>query len=118
MVLVYWLWTTESVDGSIQKVNTGSTTNVTVHQAGQMPSPVVLKIEFETSGPAIKSMSNAKMIDANTAVVTWPASVWFNGDRTFNAELKFGGRKINKITLDPDGRFPDNNPADNVWESK
>lgn len=114
----YWLWTTESVDGSIQKVSTGSTTNVTVHQAGQMPSPVVLKVEFETSGPAIKSMSNAKMIDANTAVVTWPASVWFNGDRTFNAELKFGGRKIKKITLDPDGRFPDNNAADNVWENK
>ena len=114
----YWLWTTESVDGSIQKVTTGATTNVTVHQAGQMPSPVVLKVEFESDGPAIKPMSNAEMLDANTAVVTWPAEVWFNGDRTFNAELTFGGRKIKKITLDPNGRFPDNDTRDNVWENK
>jgi hypothetical protein len=27
----------------------------------------------------------------------------------------FGGRKIEKITLDPSGRFPDRDPKDNVW---
>jgi hypothetical protein len=41
--------------------------------------------------------------------------VWFNGSRTFVADLQFGGRKIEKITLDPFGRFPDRNTADNVW---
>jgi hypothetical protein len=114
----YWLWTTESVEGSIQNVKMGSTTEVTVHQAGEMPSPVVLKVEFETGGPAIKSMKNAKMIDENTAIVTWPASVWFNGNRTFKANLTFGGRKITKITLDPGQRFPDKNGDDNVWPRK
>ena len=59
----YWLWTTESVDGSIAGVTTaGGKTTVTVRQDGQMPSPVVLKVQFADSGPAIKPMANAKMV--------------------------------------------------------
>lgn len=112
----YWLWTTESVNGSIQNVKTtkGKTT-VTVHQAGQMPSPIVLKVEFEPKGPAIKKIENATMLDDNTAVVTWPVSVWFSGNRTFEATMNFGERTIKKITYDPYGRFPDANVTDNFW---
>jgi hypothetical protein len=112
----YWLWTTESVDGSIAGVSTtGAKTTVTVHQDGQMPSPVVLKVEFAADGPAVKPMANAKMIDDKTAIVTWPVDVWFIGSRTFQAPLDFGGRAIMKITLDPGCRFPDRDPSDNVW---
>jgi hypothetical protein len=112
----YWLWTTESVDGSIANVSTtGSKTTVTVRQDGQMPSPVVLKIELASSGPAIRPMVNAKMVDDTTAIVTWPVDVWFLGSRTFQAPLDFGGRAITKITLDPGCRFPDRDPSDNVW---
>jgi hypothetical protein len=112
----YWLWTTESVDGSIAGVSTtGAKTTVTVHQDGQMPSPVVLKVEFAADGPAVKPMPNAKMIDDKTAIVTWPVDVWFIGSRTFQAPLDFGGRAITKITLDPGCRFPDRDPSDNVW---
>ncbi|MBP9924778.1 MAG: M1 family metallopeptidase [Cyclobacteriaceae bacterium] len=112
----YWLFTTESVEGSIKDVKTASgKTTVEVYQAGEMPSPVVLKIEFDSAGPAIKTLPNAKMIDATTALVTWPVSVWFNGSRTFKATMNFGERKIKKITLDPNGRFPDADAKDNVW---
>jgi hypothetical protein len=112
----YWLFTTESSEGSIQNVaRNGSRTVVTVRQDGQMPSPVVLKVEFEPAGGAIKAMPNAQMLDPNTALVTYPADVWFTGSRTFNATLDFGGRAIKTITLDPYGRFPDRNAADNVW---
>jgi Peptidase family M1 domain len=112
----YWLWTTESVDGSIAAVSTtGARTTVTVRQDGQMPAPVVLKVEFAPDGPAIKPMANARMVDATTAVVTWPVDVWFLGSRTFPAPLDFGGRTITKITLDPGCRFPDRDPSDNVW---
>jgi hypothetical protein len=76
---------------------------------------VVLKVEFEPSGPAIHHMENARMADSTTAIVTWPLNVWFSGSRTFNAKLDFGGRGIRRITLDPFGRFPDKDPADNVW---
>ena len=55
-------------------------------------------------------MTNAKMIDSTTAIVTWPVDVWFTGNRTFDAVLDFGGRKIEQIPLDPACRFPDRDP--------
>jgi hypothetical protein len=118
----YWLWTTESVDGSIANVATaGTKTTVTVKQAGQMPSPVVLKVQFAADGPAIKASSSSasaaaiKMVDSKTAIVTWPVDVWFAGSRMFQAVLECGTRKIETITLDPGRRFPDRDPSDNVW---
>jgi hypothetical protein len=109
-----WLWTTDSVDGSIAKVQTaGTKTTVTVRQAGQMPAPVVLRVQFAADGPAIRPMANAK-IDGTFALVTWPVDVWFTGNRSFDAVLDFG-RAITSIQLDPGCRFPDRDAADNVW---
>jgi hypothetical protein len=111
----YWLFTTESVDGSIDSVVTkGKRTTVTVRERGEMPAPVILKVEFAAEGPALKPMKNA-VIEGNSATVTWPVDVWFDGRRTFEAELDFGGRRIDRITFDPQARFPDRDPADNVW---
>jgi hypothetical protein len=104
------------VDGSIADVSTTAPrTSVTVRQDGQMPSPVVLKVQFADAGPKLKPMANAKLVDDRAAVVTWPVDVWFNGSRTFKATLDFGGRAIKTITLDPGCRFPDRDPSDNVW---
>jgi len=112
----YWLFTTESVDGSIQNVTThGSRTTVTVRQDGQMPSPVVLQVELAPDGPPIRMMDNATKVDDHTVIVRWPASVWFSGSRTFQADLDLGPRPIEKITFDPHCRFPDDNPSDNIW---
>lgn len=112
----YWLFTTESVDGSIQSVSTaGTRTTVTVRQAGQMPSPVVLRVQLAATGPAVRPMANSRMLDATTAVVTFPVDVWFRGSRTFEATLDLGGRAIERITLDPEGRFPDRDTRDNIW---
>jgi len=112
----YWLYTTESVDGSIAGVKTaGAKTTVTVRQDGQMPSPVVLKVRFAPTGAKLKPMKNAVMTDSVTAVVTWPVDVWFGGSRTFSAVLDFGPRPIEKITLDPSCRFPDRDVTDNMW---
>jgi len=111
-----WLWTTDSVDGSIDKVVTvGNRTTVSVRQAGQMPSPVVLKVTLAAAGPAVKPMTNARMVDETTAVVTWPVDVWFNGKREFDAVLDFGGRAVTTVILDPGCRFPDRDPGDNTW---
>ncbi len=111
-----WLFSTESVDGSVagMKSANGKTT-VTLKQDGQMPSPVVLQVKFATSGPAIKPMKNAVMVDATTAMVTWPVDVWFAGARSYDAVLDFGGRAVESVTFDPCGRFPDRDPSDNTW---
>jgi hypothetical protein len=112
----YWLFTTESADGSIQSVTpTGPRTTVMVRQDGQMPSPVVLKVQFAPQGPPIRPMANSRMVDSVTAIVTYPADVWFNGARSFTATLSFGPRPITQVTLDPFRRFPDREPKDNVW---
>ena len=123
----YWLFTNESVDGSIQSVvAAGRTTRVTVRQDGEMPSPIVLKVEFSpgtsTTRPANSSHTVLGVFtetiawqDANTAVVTYPADVWFSGSRTFTANLDFPGRRITRITLDPGQRFPDHTFTDNIW---
>ena len=112
----YWLFTTESVDGSIQSVTTsGRWTTVTVRQDGQMPSPVVLRVRFAPTGPAVRPMAGAVMSDSLTAIVTYPVDVWFGGSKTFTASLDFGGRALERITLDPHCRFPDVESSDNVW---
>ncbi len=112
----YWLFTTESVEPSIQDVSkSGAKTVVTVREDGQMPSPVILKVRFASQGPAIKPMANSRMLDSLTAIVTYPVDIWFAGSRTFKADLDFGGRAIERILFDPGCRFPDRNPADNVW---
>jgi hypothetical protein len=112
----YWLFTTESVDGSIAKVTTaGPRTTVVVHQDGQMPSPVVLAVRFAPQGAKVRAMPNSVMRDSVTAIVTYPVDVWFGGSRDFDATLDFGSRTIEQVTLDPDGRFPDRDPSDNVW---
>jgi hypothetical protein len=111
----YWLFTTESADGSIGNVaSAGGKTTVTVRQDGQMPSPVVLEVKFAPGGQAIRPMRNAVMKDSVTAIVTYPVDVWFTGSRTFEAVLDFG-RAIERIRLDPSCRFPDRDDADNVW---
>jgi hypothetical protein len=111
----YWLFTTEAVNESIEKASiSGGKAQVTVRQRGEMPSPVVLRVDFAAGGPAPSKMKNA-VIDGRTATVTWPVDVWFSGNRTFVANLDFGGAKIEKITLDPGQRFPDRDFSDNVW---
>ena len=115
----YWLFSTESVDGSVKSVSMrNGKTYVTIRQAGQMPSPIVLKIDLEKSGTKSKIPANAKMLDENTVLIKWSERVWFDGKRDFDAVLDFGARKIKKITLDPYGRFPDRNPKDNIWRPK
>ncbi|WP_439643177.1 M1 family metallopeptidase [Gemmatimonas sp.] len=112
-----WLFTTESVDHRLASVKPqGIRTTVVVAQDGQMPAPIVLDVTFAEKGPAIRPMKNAVMLDATTARVTYPVDVWFGGNRTFPAELVFGGRVIEGITLDPQRRFPDRVPADNAWK--
>ena len=113
----YWLFTTESVDGSIQKstTTTGGRTTVTVRQDGQMPSPVVLEVTFAPGSQAIRPMKNAVMRDSLTAIVTYPVDVWFAGSKMFDAVLDFGARPIQRVRLDPNCRFPDRDPSDNVW---
>ena len=113
----YWLFTTETSDGGIARVEQrGSRTRVTVRQGGEMPAPVVLRVEFAADGPPPQARTRNAVIDGRTALVTWPVDVWFSGRRSFVAEFDFGPARIERILLDPGARFPDRDPTDNVWQ--
>jgi len=108
----YWLFTTERVDESIQDVRVqGSTASITVRQDGEMPAPVILKIEFAPGGGAPSAPSAARpltpgssgtisWLDANTAVVSYPVDVWFGGSRTFVANMNFASSQITRVALE------------------
>jgi hypothetical protein len=111
----YWLFTTESVDGGISRVEArGRRWLVTVRQAGEMPSPIVLKVEFVPGRVPIRPMRNS-VVSGDSAIVTWPVEVWFDGARSRTVTLDFGSRPIARITLDPAVRFPDRDRSDNSW---
>lgn len=111
----YWLWTTDSVDGSIEEVErSGEVTAVTVRQDGQMPSPVVLKVTF-ADGAEPRLPENAVQMSDGSVEVTWPVDVWFSGSRTFEAVMDFGEAQVTSVHFDPHCRFPDADPSDNVW---
>jgi hypothetical protein len=111
-----WLNTTESVDGSVAGVRQdGARSVVTVRQDGGMPAPVILRVRLAASGPAVRPMANATRVDDVTYDVTWPVDVWFDGRRTHDVVLDFGGRAVEQVTFDPGRRFPDHDPRDNTW---
>lgn len=111
----YWLFTTAGVNNSITGVKTsGSQVTITVHQDGDMPSPVVLEITFAGTPPSVNGLKNAT-VSGNTLRVTYPVDVWFGGRQSFDAVLRTSGQQITRVVVDPDARFPDADEADNVW---
>ena len=80
-----------------------------------MPSPVVLRVDFDADGPALDLPPNAKRVGDSSVEFRWPVDVWFDGKRTFAADLDFGKGRISKITFDPHRRFPDRDTTDNTW---
>ncbi|MFV0389022.1 MAG: M1 family metallopeptidase [Pyrinomonadaceae bacterium] len=115
----YWLFTNDSVDGGIKSVSTvGNETTVDVHQFGQMPSPVILQVDLKEPDTKLQKLKGVNIITAKQAVFRWEENVWFDGSRDFKAKLPIKAANIEKITLDPKGRFPDSDLTDNVWQPK
>ncbi len=116
----YWIFENATVDGSIKEAKIGDDgiLNVTVHQSGQMPSPVILLITYEESDKPIPVIPNARPLNRNQVVVKWDVDVWFNGSREFVAKVPIGDRKVKQLKLDPSNRFPDSYPSDNTWMPK
>lgn len=111
----YWLFTTESVDGGIERVvDRGRRWEVTVRQRGEMPAPIVLAVTFAEGRERPRLPRNA-VLEGETAIVTWPVEEWFDGRRSRTVTLDFGGRRIASAMLDPRARFPDRDRGDNRW---
>jgi hypothetical protein len=88
-----------------------------------MPAPVVVDVEYVSEISELGARSSAgvplgatfETIDAHTERITYPVSIWFDGGRTVDVVLPVDPTGIAKITLDPNGRFPDKDLTDNEW---
>ncbi len=112
-----WLFSNEAVHHALTDVRVdGGKVSLTVRQEGQMPAPVILHVTVAADGPELRLPADARLVDATTVELRWPVNQWFDGARSRLYEFDLG-RAVERIQLDPRRRFPDRNPADNVWPS-
>jgi hypothetical protein len=96
-----WWFTTHTVDQALASVQqSASTLTVTVADHGSMAMPILLRVEY--AGGASEA-------------ITRPASVWFAGSRTATIAIPLRGRRVQRVTLDPENRFQDLDRSNNVW---
>ena len=111
----YWLWSTATVDGSIQAVREeDGEVVVVVRQDGQMPSPVVVDVTFRQPR-GVGGVVGAEALGPQKLRVTRPVDVWFDGGRVYELRLPAKLADLDRLELDPRGRFPDGLRGDNVW---
>jgi hypothetical protein len=63
-----------------------------------MPMPVELQLTLD---------------DGSTRRISLPVEIWFQGNR--HVAVIPGPRKVNSVTIDPDGWYPDVKRDNNKW---
>jgi len=111
-----WLFANEGTHHALEDVRTADgRTTLRVRHHGQMPAPIHLRVQLAAQGPELRVPPGARQVGPLEYDMTWPVEVWFDGRRSHVLSLDFGGRAVERITLDPQGRVPDRDPSDNVW---
>lgn len=100
-----WFFTTERLDQAVDSValsdSAGVVSRIYLRNAGHMPMPVELALTQD---------------DGSTRRLALPVEVWFRGDR-YTAVIP-GPGKVNSVTIDPDGWYPDADRSNNRWPAK
>ncbi|MGE3107976.1 MAG: M1 family metallopeptidase [Phycisphaerales bacterium] len=97
-------WFTESttLDQAVEAVEQRSdrqTATITLLNLGEMVMPVSMRVEFDRG---------------DAMLVRLPAEIWQWTNR-WKADIETGGRRVTRVTLDPDEALPDSNGSNNVW---
>lgn len=97
-----WFYTTEQLDQAVDSValsdSSGVVSRIYLRNAGQMPMPVELSLLLD---------------DGSTRRIRLPVEVWSRGNR-YTAVIP-GPMKVNAVTIDPDGWYPDVKRDNNTW---
>jgi hypothetical protein len=97
-----WFFTTEQLDQVVDSValsdSSGVVSRIYLRNAGQMPMPVELQLTLD---------------DGSTRRISLPVEIWFQGNR--HVAVIPGPRKVNSVTIDPDGWYPDVKRDNNKW---
>jgi len=87
------------VDVAVEPAGAGERVAVVVEDQGEAPMPVRLAIT---------------LAGGETRRVVVPVDVWLRGARRHREVLEVPGR-VERVAIDPEERFPDADPRDNVW---
>ncbi len=97
-----WFYTTEQLDQAVDSValadSAGVVSRIYLRNAGQMPMPVELGLTLD---------------DGSMRRISLPVEVWFLGSRY--VAVVPGPAKVNRVTIDPDGWYPDVRRDNNTW---
>jgi aminopeptidase N len=97
-----WFDTTDRLDQAVDSVtlsdSAGVVSRVFLRNAGRMPMPVELALFMD---------------DGSTQRLRLPVEIW--GLRDHYTALVPGPRKVNSVTIDPDGWYPDVDRSNNRW---
>jgi hypothetical protein len=89
-----WLFTTAQLDQAVDSIvladSAGVESRVFLRNAGGIPMPVELALLMD---------------DGSTQRLSLPVEIWFRGAR-YTAVVP-GPKKVNAVTLDPEGKYPD-----------
>ncbi len=96
-----WFYGTATLDQAVDSVVPGSgSAEISVSNLSSGVMPVELWLEYA---------------DGSGEMVVWPASVWA-GTRQVTRSVPTSG-ELKKVTIDPDGYYPDLDRSNNEWEA-
>jgi hypothetical protein len=99
-----WFYSTAQLDQAVDSValadSSGVESRIFLRNLGGIPMPVELALVLD---------------DGSTVPLRLPAEIWFNGDH-FMAVVP-GPGKVNGVTIDPDGVYPDVRRENNRWSA-
>jgi hypothetical protein len=81
----------------------GGNAVIVVHDKGDMAMPIILRAEYA---------------DGTSVTVTRLAEPWFTGTRSQSITVPLRGKTLKSVSIDPENRFQDIDPANNVWSNK
>jgi hypothetical protein len=96
-----WFLSTAALDQSVDTVTqSAGNARIVIRNLGQQVMPVELQITFG---------------DGTTKLLEYPVEIWYAGDK-YVAKITTD-QTITAATVNPDGQFPDINPANDGWKA-
>jgi len=96
-----WFLSTAALDQSVDTVTqSAGNARIVIRNLGQQVMPVELQVTFG---------------DGTTKLLEYPVEIWYAGDK-YVAKITTD-QTITAATVNPDGQFPDINPANDGWKA-
>jgi len=96
-----WFLSTAALDQSVDTVTqSAGNARIVIRNLGQQVMPVELQVTFG---------------DGTTSLLEYPVEIWYAGDK-YVAKI-MTDQTITAATVNPDGQFPDINPANDGWKA-